>query len=177
MIVFVLLNLFCFILLLLKFAWADKNSWNKTTHSVMGVFAPFHPQTQLLQTENSDEESGAEENCEHCDECVSEDDCDKCVAEDDCDKCTSEEESDKCTSEEGSDKCTSEENPSTGSSISTPNTELENTENYSGGSRQNSGSSSESDESVVILEKNINYLEITKEIVKSLKDELEKKND
>jgi hypothetical protein len=154
MIVFVLLNLFCFILLLLKCAWADKRSWIKTTSNVMGVFAPFHPQTQLLQTENSDEESGAEENCEHCDECLSEDE-----------------------AEEESDKCTSDENPLTGSSISTQTTELENTENYSGGSRQNSGSSSESDDSVVILEKNINYLEKTKEIVQSLKDELEKKND
>jgi hypothetical protein len=148
MIVFVLLNLFCFILLLLKFAWADKSGWNKTTHNVMNIFAPFYPQTQLLTT-NSDSddenETCGENQCDQCDECVSEDE--------------------------------SDENPLTESSISTPTTELENAENYSGESKQNSGSNSDSDDSAVLLEKNINYLEKTKEIVQSLKDELEKKND
>lgn len=144
MILFVLINLFCFILLLLKCAWADKSSWNKTTRNVMGVFAPFHPQTQLLTTDSENEACG-ENQCDQCDECVSEDE--------------------------------SDENPLTESSISTPTTELENPENYSGESKQNSGSSSDSDESAVILEKNINYLEKTREIVQGLKDELEKKNE
>jgi hypothetical protein len=150
MILFVLINLFCFILLLSKFAWADKSSWNKSTYNVMSVFAPFHPQTQLLTKEcDSENEACGENQCDQCDECVSEDE--------------------------------SDENPLTESSISTPTTELENPENYSGESKQNSvsGSSSDSDESAVILEKNINinYLEKTREIVQGLKDELEKKNE
>jgi len=147
MIIFVLLNLFCFFLILSKCIWADKASWNRTAHNMIEVFSPYHPQLHLTQLidEDEDEEDG-EDDCENCEQCC------------------------RDSGEDDSD----DTNPLTDSSISTPSVvpevELENPENYS-------GTASESDESIVILDTTVNYFKKAQDIVKGLKDELEKKNE
>jgi hypothetical protein len=157
MIIFVLLNLFCFFLILSKCIWADKASWNRTAHNMMEVFSPYHPQlhlTQLRDEDDKDREDGEdredrEDDCENCDQCS------------------------RYNRDSGEDD-SDDTNPLTDSSISTPSVvqevELENPENYS-------GTASESDESIVILDTTVNYFKKAQDIVKGLKDELEKKND
>ncbi len=160
MIIFVLLNILCFIIILSKCIWADKASWNRTTHNVMAIFSPYHPQLELINlTEDERVEDGLTHECENCEDC------------EDC---------------EDSNDDSSDNNPLSDSSISTPSVvnteaeaeadkkiELENPENCS-----NENSGSESDDSIVVLDtRGVNYLKKAKEIVQGLKDELEKKND
>jgi hypothetical protein len=153
MIIFVLLNILCFILILSKCIWADKASWNRTTHNIISVFTPYHPQLDLI-TISDDEKVDESAIDHHCDDC---DDCENCSRYND-------------DSEDGSN----DNNPLTDSSISTPSVEpeveLENPENVSAGG-------SESDDSIVVLDTRIDYLKQAQEIVKGLKEELEKKND
>lgn len=147
MIVFVLLNLLCFFLILSKCIWADKASWNRTTHNIMSVFTPYHPQLELTQLKDEEDE----DDCKNCEQCSR---------------------YDRDSDEDDSD----DENPLTDSNISTPSiedrnteeAEVENPENYSG---------SESDNSVIVLDTRVNYLKQAQDIVQGLKDELEKKND
>lgn len=148
MIIFVLLNLLCFFLILSRCIWADKASWNKTTHNIMSVFTPYHPQLELTQLKDEDED----DDCKNCEQCSR---------------------YDRDSDEDDSD----DENPLTDSNISTPSieeaeeeaeAEAENPENYSG---------SESDNSVIVLDTRVNYLKQAQDIVQGLKDELEKKND
>jgi hypothetical protein len=153
MIIFVLLNLLCFIVILSKCIWADKASWNRTAHNMISVFTPYHPQVEL--TNISSEEMVDE------------------TIEDDCEHCS------KYNGD--SDDNSDENNPLTDSSISTPSVintepefEIENPENHS---HSSSVSGSESDDSIVILDTKVNYFKKAQEIVNGLKDELEKKND
>ena len=147
MIIFVLLNLLCFFLILSKCIWADKASWNRTAHNMIEVFSPYHPQLEITQLRDEDEDE--EDGCENCEQCS------------------------RYNRDSGEDD-SDDTNPLTDSSISTPSVvpevELENPENYS-------GTASESDESIVILDTTVNYFKKAQDIVKSLKDELEKKND
>ena len=168
MIIFVLLNLLCFIIILSKCIWADKASWNRTAHSMISVFTPYHPQvefTQLKDEDDIDEELDDCKDCEHC----------------------SRYNGDSGDSGDSGDD-DSNNNPLTDSSISTPSVvqevQIENPENYSvsnsnSNSNSNSGSvsGSESDDSIVILDTSVNYLKQAQDIVQGLKDELEKKND
>ena len=148
MILFVLINLFCFIILLLKCAWADKSSWNKTTRNVMSVFAPFHPQTQLLITERDNDSDCDENQCDQCDECVSEEESD---------------DNNPLTESSISTPTTELENPENYSGESKQNS---------------GSSSDSDDSAVILEKNiNINYLEKTREIVQGLKNELEKKNE
>jgi hypothetical protein len=148
MIIFVLLNLLCFFLILSKCIWADKASWNRTARNMIEVFSPYHPQLEITQLRD-------------------EDDKDEEDREDDCEQCS------RYNRDSGEDD-SDDTNPLTDSSISTPSVvpevELENPENYS-------GTASESDESIIILDTTVNYFKKAQDIVKSLKDELEKKND
>ena len=145
MIIFVLLNLFCFFLILSKCIWADKASWNRTAHNMIEVFSPYHSQLEITQLKDEDDAS-EDDDCENCDQCS------------------------RYSGEDDSD----DNNPLTDSSVSTPSVvpevEIENPENYS-------GTASESDESIVILDTTVNYFKKAQDIVKGLKDELEKKND
>ena len=149
MIIFVLLNTICFILILSKCIWADKASWNRTTHNIISVFTPYHPQLDLITI--SDDEKVDESAIDDCD------DCENCSTYND-------------DSEDGSN----DNNPLTDSSISTPSVEpeveLENPENVSAGG-------SESDDSIVVLDTRVDYLKQAQEIVQGLKNELEKKID
>ncbi len=145
MIIFVLLNLLCFIIILSKCIWADKASWNRTAHNMIGVFTPYHPQLELTTLSN--------------DEKVEE---------------TEELECEECEYNRDSDDDSNDNNPLTDSSISTPSVvqevQIENPENYS-------GTGSESDESIVVLDTGVNYFKKAREIVEGLKDELDKKNE
>jgi hypothetical protein len=156
MIIFVLLNLLCFIIILAKCIWADKGNWNRTTHNIISVFSPYHPQLELTNFSN--------------DEMVD------ATVEDDCKDC------DHCSRYNGdSDVDNSDDNnPLTDSSISTPSVvpgdEPENPENQENPENY-SGNGSESDESIVVLDSQVNYFKKAQGIVQCLKDELEKKND
>ncbi len=145
MIIFVLLNLLCFIIILSKCIWADKASWNRTAHNMMAIFSPYHPQLELTTLSN--------------DEKVEE---------------TEELECEECEYNRDSDDDSNDNNPLTDSSISTPSVvqevQIENPENYS-------GTGSESDESIVVLDTGVNYFKKAREIVEGLKDELDKKNE
>lgn len=159
MIIFVLLNLLCFILILSKCCWADKSGWRMTTRNMISIFAPYHPQLELIQLKD-------------------EDDRDEDKEVDSCDQCDHNRDSDNDSS--------GEDNPLTDSSISTPSVvntvaeadvEIQNPENYSSNNNSGSSSGSESDDSVVILDTRVNYFKQAQDIVQELKDELEKKND
>ena len=149
MIIFVLLNLLCFFLILSKCIWADKASWNRTAHNMIEVFSPYHPQLYLTQLKDEDDRNEEVDEVDGCEHC------------------------EQCSRDSGEDD-SDDTNPLTDSSISTPSVvpevELENPENYS-------GTASESDESIVILDTTVNYFKKAQDIVKGLKDELEKKNE
>lgn len=148
MIIFVLLNLLCFFLILSKCIWADKASWNRTAHNMIEVFSPYHPQLYLTQLKDEDDRDEEVDECNECEHC------------------------DQFSRDSGEDD-SDDNNPLTDSSISTPSVvELENPENYSGGVSGN-----ESEESIVVLDTRVDYFKQAQEIVNSLKDELEKKND
>jgi hypothetical protein len=121
---------------------------------MMEVFSPYHPQLHLTQLRDEDDKDGedgedGEDDCENCEQCS------------------------RYNRDSGEDD-SDDTNPLTDSSISTPSVvpevELENPENYS-------GTASESDESIVILDTTVNYFKKAQDIVKGLKDELEKKNE
>jgi hypothetical protein len=145
MIIFVLLNLLCFILILSNCIWADKASWKKTTHNMIAVLTPYHPQLELTNISNDDNDDN-DEDCDHCSRYNKDSDSDD----------------------------SNDNNQLTDSSISTPSiVELENPEN----NNSISGSGSESDESIVVLDTRVCYLKQAQQIVEGLKEELEKKND